>query len=284
MLRIQKPMSDGLRLGELLIGAGILTRDAVEAALTLAFASRLPLGRVLVSTGQLQDQQVDRYVAVQRRARSGGLGVLDARRVIQEMTWGAEHIEVGHPEKQPEGPASLLIDLLGQAGVLTKNEIPYVMRSSIEADITCGRLLLLRRRISPAFHRYCIELLVQYREGKLSFAKAADECRRLYQGGAYVDQQEDCGANASARKLGQLMVRAGFINETELYDALEVSLSLNRKLGEVLVDAGIVVQEVVDLCVQMLKRILSGEVRTAEAAVYLKSRHAISQRQGHFAS
>ncbi len=283
MLRIQKPMSDGLRLGELLIGAGILTRDAVEAALTLAFASRLPLGRVLVSTGQLQDQQVDRYVAVQRRARSGGLGVADARRVIQEMTWGAEHIEVGHPEKQPEGPASLLIDLLGQAGVLTKNEIPYVMRSSIEADITCGRLLLLRRRISPAFHRYCIELLVQYREGKLSFAKAADECRRLYQGGAYVDQQEHCGANASARKLGQLMVRAGFINETELYDALEVSLSLNRKLGEVLVDAGIVMQEVVDLCVQMLKRILSGEVRTAEAAVYLKSRYVVSQRQGHFA-
>lgn len=43
MLRIQKPMSDGLRLGELLIGAGILTRDAVEAALTLAFASNYPL-------------------------------------------------------------------------------------------------------------------------------------------------------------------------------------------------------------------------------------------------
>ncbi len=125
---------------------------------------------------------------------------------------------------------------------------------------------------------------MQYREGKLSFTKAADECRRLYQGGAYVDQQEHCGANESARKLGQLMVRAGFINETELFDALEVSLSLNRKLGEVLVDAGIVVQEVVDLCVQMLKRILSGEVRTAEAAVYLKSRYVISQRQGHFAS
>ena len=284
MLRIQKPMSDGLRLGELLIGAGILTRDAVEAALTLAFASKLPLGRVLVSTGQLQDQQVDRFVAVQRRARSGGLGVADARRVMQEMTWGAEHIVVGDAEKRPEGPASILIDLLGQAGVLTKNEIPYVMRSSIESDITCGRLLIMRRRISPAFHRHCIELLVQYREGKLSFAKAADECRRLYQGGAFIDLAESGAVNERARKLGHLLVKAGFINETELFDALEVSLSLNRKLGEVLVDAGLVVQEAIDMCVPMVKRIVSGEVRTAEAAIFLKSRFGLAQRQGHFAS
>jgi hypothetical protein len=97
MLRIQKPMSDGLRLGELLIGAGILTREAVEAALTLAFASRLP-ARSRIG--------FDRAVA---RSAGGPLRccattcsvrwswrVLDARRVIQELTWGAEHIVVGH--------------------------------------------------------------------------------------------------------------------------------------------------------------------------------------------
>jgi len=279
MLRIQNPISDGLRLGELLIGAGILTREAVDAALTLSCASRLPLGRVLVSTGYLRDVQVDRFVAVQRRARAGGLCVADARRTVQELAWGAEHLLVGEPEKVEE-PHSILIALLARAGVLTKNEIPYVVRSSIDADITCGRLLLLRRRIAPAFHRQCIELLVRYRQGQLSFAKAADECRRLYQGGAHMDDRNTPCSSSASRKMGELMVTAGFIDETELYDALEISLSMNRKLGEVLVEAGFVMQEAVEICVAMVKRIVIGEVAPADAANYLRQRFVAQPR--HF--
>jgi len=274
MLRIQNPMSDGLRLGELLIGAGVLTREAVEAALKLACASRLPLGRVLVSTGYLKDLQVDRFVAVQRRARAGGLCVADARRIVQELAWGAEHLLVGEIEKIEE-PSSILVSLLARAEVLTKAEIPYVVRSSIEADITCGRLLLLRRRIAPAFHRQCIDLLVQYRQGQITFTKAADECRRLYQGGAHVDNKTNYSVDARVpdrSRMGQLMVNAGFIDDTELYDALEISLSMDRRLGEVLVEAGFVMQEAVDICVAMVKRIIVGDVTAVDAANYLHQR------------
>lgn len=284
MLRIQNPLSDGLRLGELLIGAGIVTREAVESALTLAGASRLPLGRILVSTGHLRDHQVDRFVAVQRRARAGGLCVADARRLVQELAWGAEHLLAGNSaqgengsEKEKE-PDSILLCLLSKAGVLTKQEIPYVMRSSVEADVTCGRLLLLRRRIAPAFHRHCINLLVQYRQGKISFVKATDECRRIYQGGAYVDNAEAAASRnrdgGTIKHMGQLLVTAGFIDETELYDALEISLSMNRKLGDVLVEAGLVMQEAIDICVAMVKRICAGEVAAIDAANYLRNRFA----------
>jgi hypothetical protein len=277
MLRIQNPLSDGLRLGELLIGAGVVTREAVESALTMAGASRLPLGRVLVSTGHLKDNQVDRFVAVQRRARAGGLCVADARRIVQELAWGAEHLLANHTHNQVDEserePDSILLSLLSKAGVLTKQEIPYVMRSSVEADVTCGRLLLLRRRIAPAFHRHCINLLVQYRQGKISFVKATDECRRIYQGGVYVDNGEARSRNdGSIKQMGQLLVTAGFIDETELYDALEISLSMNRKLGDVLVEAGLVMQEAIEICVAMVKRIGAGEVAAIDAANYLRNR------------
>jgi uncharacterized protein YjeT (DUF2065 family) len=72
------------------------------------------------------------------------------------------------------------------------------------------------------------------------------------------------------RRLGHLLLRAGLIDETQLYDALELSLDANRRLGEILVEAGVLFRETVELCVLLLRRIGSGEIAANEAVVYLQ--------------
>jgi hypothetical protein len=272
MLRKNKPFSDGLRLGDLLLSAGMLSRDALDSALHLASISRLPLGCVLLSARQITERQLEQVITVQRRARGGSLCVDEAKKVVQKLARGGELVFEKQKIQEDEEVehSSLLLNLYVRAGILTSSEIPHVIRSSASEQIPCGRLLLLRRRISPSFHRQSIEILVRYRQALISFEDAAAECHRLYRSGAASDNSLVIMGTDRPRRLGHLLLRAGLIDETQLYDALELSLDANRRLGEILVEAGVLFRETVELCVLLLRRIGSGEIAANEAVVYLQ--------------
>lgn len=167
MLRLQKNITDGLRLGELLAGSGLVDEDALEPALRLATASRLPLGRVLVSTKHLTGEQVERIVLVQKQARAGGYNVAEARRqaLLAARCQNNEVFQHHHQQQQAtvaateesfieEDPNYVLLTLLSRAGIVTGREVADYLELSIKEDVPCGRMLVLHRRITPSFRRF----------------------------------------------------------------------------------------------------------------------------------
>lgn len=272
MLRKNKPFSDGLRLGDLLCAAGMISRDALDSALHLASISKLPLGCVLLSSRQIDERQLEQVITVQRRARGGALCVDEAKRVVQKLARGGELVFEKRKIQEDDQVQhnSLLLSLYLRAGILTGYEIPHVVRASEAELVPCGRILLLRRRISPSFHRQSIEILVRYRQALISFEDAAAECSRLYRSGVAADNNVLLFGQDKPRRLGHLLMRAGLIDETQLYDALELSLDADCRLGEILVEAGVLFRETVDLCISLLRRISSGEIASSEAVLYLR--------------
>lgn len=280
MLRLQKNITDGLRLGELLAGSGLVDEDALEPALRLATASRLPLGRVLVSTKHLTGEQVERIVLVQKQARAGGFNVAEARRqallaarcqnneVFQQQAQAAEAaIEESFIE---EDANYVLLTLLSRAGVVAGREVADYLEMSIKEDVPCGRMLVLHRRITPSFRRFCLQLLGRYRQGQLSLAQAVEECRRVRESilhGAATELQEE---DTSITRLGQILLRTEMIDEIHLYDALEISLNTNRQLGQVLVDSGLVSADSLQYCLEITESINQGNVPVAISAEELK--------------
>lgn len=275
---MRKNITDGLRLGELISGSGILDQEALDAALKLALASRLPLGRVLVSTNFVTSVQVDQIIHLQKLARSGACSVAEARRdaalAVRGQLRGA-----AEPEIQGEVEESLsfiedesnyvLLSLLNRAGVLTASEAARYLEMSIREDVPCGRMLVLHRRISPSFRRFCLELLVGYRQGRISLDHAVVEACRVRDAGVFVAAHEFVDS-ATEIRLGQVMLKADVIDEIHLYDALEVSLSNNRRLGEVLVDSGIVTFIALKHCLEIFEAINKGKLAASVTADAIK--------------
>jgi len=266
MLRLQKNITDGLRLGELITGSGLVDEDALEAALNLARASRLPLGRVLVSIKHLTTAQVEQLIVVQRQARAGAFSVHEARRQALLSARGQTEpsyqsnfeplVEESFIEQETN---YALLTLLNRAGIVNSREVAHYLEMSIREDIPCGRMLVLHRRITPSFRRYCLELLGRFRQGRISLDHAVEECRRIREAslhGVPTELQEQ--PDVAVTRLGQVLLRTDVIDDIHLYDALEVSLSNDRRLGDVLVESGLISAMTLKHCLEITAAINAG--------------------------
>jgi hypothetical protein len=177
-------------------------------------------------------------------------------------------------ELSPSSPEvnSLLITLYRRAHILTREEIPAINRAAHQEQSTCGRILLRRRRINACFHRHSIELLVAYKEGEISFEEAIDKCRNLYQAGRQAEETQHF--IPQGKRLGELLLAANMISETQLFEALEKSLNENKRLGEVLIDSGLLVKEAVEVGLAILPRVSRGNLALLEAVYCLKETFA----------
>lgn len=70
--------SKGIRLGELLKGAGLLSPELVDKALERANSACLPLGKAIVSFDFLEQATVDKVLEIQKRLRQGEIVLADA--------------------------------------------------------------------------------------------------------------------------------------------------------------------------------------------------------------
>jgi len=70
--------SKGIRLGELLKGAGLLSPELVDKALERANSACIPLGKATVSFDFLEQATVDKVLEIQKRLRQGDIGLADA--------------------------------------------------------------------------------------------------------------------------------------------------------------------------------------------------------------
>jgi hypothetical protein len=161
---------------------------------------------------------------------------------------------------------SMLLSLYKRAYILTREEIPAIQRAAHTDNLSCGQVLLRRGRISTAFHRHSIEILVAYKQGKTTFEHAVEQCKRLYQAGRQAENQP----RQQGQRLGELLIAARLIDENQLFDALEKSLNQSKLLGEVLVESGIILREALEISLAILPNMLKGKMSLQDAARRLR--------------
>ena len=61
----------GLRLGEILVDAGVVKSELVNQSLAIAKNTKMPIGRVLISHGHLSDLIIKNAVEAQQGVRDG---------------------------------------------------------------------------------------------------------------------------------------------------------------------------------------------------------------------
>ncbi len=162
-------------------------------------------------------------------------------------------------------------DLLVQAGILTPAQLQEAMRSSRSKKLQIGQVLVMSGYMTSRDLQLVLEAQSMLRDRTIDL-NLAIQCIKVARkiGGNFSDVLEDYDATAAQRartgKLGELLLEAGLVGEEDLSEAMERSVNTGMPLGRMLVLNRILPSEVLQKALEVQVR-LRDEVVTREEAI-----------------
>ncbi len=145
-----KPKKSTVRLGELLVMAGILTENDVMDALEWGLANQQPIGNVLVSQNLISKDLLDAALFFQDAVRENKIDALKACECLSEVfSTGASPQEVldqiteHKPADEPGAPPIDYKRLLTMARVVTEDQIDRAYDQATHTASLIGKILVL---------------------------------------------------------------------------------------------------------------------------------------------
>lgn len=129
--------------------------------------------------------------------------------------------------------------LLTRAGLLTSEMLDNALNRARERDLPIGTILLTMGCLRQRELRAAVEAQSMVNDGLISSDLAADALARAAADGCTFDQAMKAlglqsKTSAGTNRLGQLLVDAGYISDTQLAECLTTSLETGLPLGRVL--------------------------------------------------
>ena len=178
-------MSDNvIKIGELLVRAGVVTGVDLSVAETLAKRMSLQFGRVLIMSGCLSEHDLDCALVAQQLIREELLTVEVA---CQALTVASQHQMPFEDALEaldvvPKyGTATVdLAELLADAAIIPGEMLEEALMTSLRANVSLGDLLVKQNAISPSLIPILNTMLADITAGVLQEAAAIDEIRKTY--------------------------------------------------------------------------------------------------------
>lgn len=271
------------RIGELLVAANVIRPEVLMEALQIAKKSTTPLGRVLMSIGEISESDLQVAIEVQSLLREGviandfGIKALNLackskiplEEAFRRLGW--------QPPQRESMSSNELGELLQAAGVVTSERMEEAVRQSHENNLPVGRCLVLNRAVSPALLASALTAQVLLRDGKISREQAVEGLRSasrkqqtieesLQQVGAYKPGKESV-------RVGDLLTSAGIVTEGDKITAVEVGLESHRQIGDVLVQSGMISNTTLEESLKLQDLVAQGHLTGAQAAEILRTAH-----------
>ena len=173
-----------------------------------------------------------------------------------------------------EGSSNKLGELLLASNLIDREQFGKSMQRSLATGLPLGRILVLNGALSETLLNTALEIQVRIRDGMLTREEAIGALRG--QAGE-VDSEEaqrqtvklQTVLAAPPRKkgirLGELMVLAGLLNETDVMSALELGLVNEQPIGQVLVYQGFLTEELLEIALELQRKVDVGELQPTEA-------------------
>lgn len=271
------------RIGELLVAANVIRQEVLMEALKISKNSQTPVGRVLMTIGELSESDVETALYVQSLIRNNVINADFGVKVINVSVKGKITLEETFRRLGWTPPADVdhqagggeLGDLLVKAGLLDKAVLEQAQWQSQENNLPLGRCLVLNRALSSNMLQSALTAQVLIRDGKISENEAIIGLKNAAKKQQSLEQSLfDTGAFRlplkESVKLGDLLTQAGLVTEGDKISAIEMGLAGNQKIGEVLVQTGMIAAGVVDESLKLQEMVSKGEISGLQAADILR--------------
>jgi hypothetical protein len=274
------------RIGELLVAANVIRQEVLLEALKVSKNSNTPLGRVLMSIGELSERDLDAAITVQQLIRQGAItndfGIkainvcvkakIPLEDAFQRLGWTP-------PEVIGEHNAGELGELLVAAALVERSILEQAIWQSKENNLPLGRCLVLNRALTSTLLQSALTAQVLIRDGKITLEQAVMSLKNVSKKQQSLEQSLfDTGAfrpvGRENIKFGDLLTQAGIVTEGDKVSAIEIGLAENQKIGEVFVQSGMIPASVVDESLRLQDMVNEGQVSGLQAADILRQAHA----------
>ena len=274
-------MTEGgpIRLGELLIKAQILTPEQLQQAIKVAGETGLPIGRVLIMSGAMTDLELQSAIQAQSLIKDKVLSedmALQALKIVAEKEIVLEHAlqHLGLASKKTVTTAKLG-ELLLAAELVDGDKLEEALRTSQETGLPLGRILVLTQLVSDELLSAALTAQVLIRDAKISKEQAVEGLksarrRRVSLEQSLMEQGFYRPPSRPSVKLGDLLMLAQLISDSELMAALELSLVRSQPIGQALVDTGKISPDVLEAALRFQEMVSNDTLSPTEAANALK--------------
>ncbi len=284
-------ISEDLRLGELLVELGLVERKKLEAALQIVDQTGLALGRVLVLSQYIREALLDAAIQCQTLLKTNSVEPTLAKRALQAVAEG-EHPtleealnKVGY-EKPDDASANKLGELLIECGLISPAQLTTALKQSEETGLPFGRSLVLSGMISEAGLTATLNAQSLLRNGRVTREQAIKSLRtssrRNTSSGAQPSERDFYGLpDKRTVLLGELLIAAGTITKPQLSNAIEMSVSTGKLLGQILVDSHFCTPTLLENALQLQEMILANSCSTQDATrvLFLMDREGLTLQQ-----
>lgn len=236
------------KLGELMLEAGVVSREDLDNALCSANDTGLPLGIVLVNTRKLSPRLLHSCLTAQVLLRDQRISrdqALHALRSAHSRQTTIERVleETGH--NAPAYSRVRIGELFVLAEVLSEEHIMEALEIALLKQKMIGEVLLDLGRITKALLDAAIEVQQLVQLGQLTPLTGAEALRRVATRNIPVAKAvAELGLLRSLPhervKLGELLKLAGMVTEDEIQEALRLSMLNNALMGKILLISGFI--------------------------------------------
>lgn len=267
----------GVRLGDLLTQAGLLRPEELREAMQIAKHQSLPVGRVLIMSGFLSDGQLRAAVQAQSLLKDGVISletVLQALAIVgrEEMALEDAFRQLGL-EVQQSQPTNKLGELLVEAEMITKEVLDQALAQSTQSGLPLGRILILTGAVVEPLLSSALNAQVLVRDHKITREQALQGLRAARERQIPLEQSlAETGLQLPLHntiRLGELLVKAGIMPDTNLMDYVEMGLVQEQPLGQILIAQGAINEHILNNALELQRMVAAGSLIGDQAALVL---------------
>lgn len=265
-----------MRLGELIKALGLVKETQLAATLRRALQVGLPLGRALVMSGYLTEDELSIALEMQALLRADEISLSEG---IQAFTLAAaDGLSLGEALKRlgvlKSGEARSLDTKLGtlliDASRLSSRQLDDAQKKSVVTGSSLAKTLSVTGALPPATLEKAQELQNMIREGMVTYGEAVKTLKvskdRTIVPKAPNGHELSETITGKKFRLAELLVLSKIVSESDMADAVELAFTNRSTLGEILVDMGLIVQETLNLAFELQRSIGEGSLDPAAAA------------------
>lgn len=268
------------RLGDLALELKVVTSENLQKALFIASDTGLPLGRVLVLSGYLTENDMTNLIRCQTLLRESLVQFRQAYQAMSRVKGSKMPIDEALYDFgwDPSSQKNLtpLGELLVASDIISERQLESYLRQQTKTKLPLGRMLLSAGVINEQFLNAALNLQILVRDKKLTKGQAKEtllETRNRMN----LDESVQCAkafyetAPRSIPKIGELLVLAGSISESKLVEALELSLLTHKAIGQVLIEKQLISKYELESALLVQSRMVSAEINAQQAKSVLQA-------------
>lgn len=272
-----------IRIGDLLIRAGILDPTGFDEAIQIATQIGLPFGRVLIMSNFVDEDTLKAALQIQSMINDKLLdlesGVTALTLVKREKLKLDDALQQIGYKRQGNRPTNKLGELLVASGIINSDQLNQSLTRSYETGLPMGRILIQLGILSQSMLASALNTQVLIRDGKITKEQGISSLKASFDRCVTVEQSLDeqgllKQTNQKTIRVGELLVMSRLLSEQDLLTALELGLVKEKLIGQILVDDGFIPKTALDAALKLQQLVANDKISGLQAADALRVVHS----------